>query len=125
MTADEEVPDTIPTARTVLEMATINGARVAGLGDRTGSITPGKRADLVVIDGSAPNVAPLMDPVAAVVLCADVSNVDTVIVDGVVKKRDGRLTESFDRARRLVEDARDHLVGQVERLDRWSAVPQG
>jgi 5-methylthioadenosine/S-adenosylhomocysteine deaminase len=121
--ADTEVPETIPTARQMIEMATINGAHVAGVADRTGSLTPGKKADVVVIDASAPNTAPLLDPVAAVVTAADVSNVDTVIVNGVVKKRDGRLVDSFDRARRLVEESRDHLVGQVERVDRWTALP--
>jgi cytosine/adenosine deaminase-related metal-dependent hydrolase len=55
-------------------------------------------------------VAPVIDPVAAVVLCADVSNVETVIVDGVVRKRDGRLLADVDKARGLVEASRDHLV---------------
>ena len=48
---------------------------------------PGKKADIVIIDGSAVNVAPIIDPVGAVVCAADVSNVKTVIVDGEVLKR--------------------------------------
>ena len=68
--------------RQVLRWATLDGAKVAGIADRTGSITPGKKADLVIIDGSAVNVAPVIDPVAAVVCAADISNVETVIVDG-------------------------------------------
>ena len=68
------------------------------------------QADVVVIDATALNVAPVIDPVAAVVLCADVSNVETVMVDGVVRKRDGRLVADVDRARGLVESSRDHLV---------------
>lgn len=120
--ADVEVPDTIPTARDMLEIATINGAYVAGVEDRTGSLTPGKKADVVVIDATGPGIAPVMDPVAAVTLSADVSNVDTVIINGEVKKRDGQLVDDFDRARRLVEESRDHLVSQVERKERWSAV---
>ncbi|HEU0213867.1 MAG TPA: amidohydrolase family protein [Jiangellaceae bacterium] len=108
--ADTGVPDTMLTARQMLEMATIHGAHVAGLEDRTGSLTAGKQADVVVIDATALNVAPVIDPVAAVVLCADVSNVETVIVDGVVRKRDGRLLGDVDRARGLVEESRDHLV---------------
>ena len=55
-------PDLI-TARQVLRWATLDGAKVAGIADRTGSITPGKKADLVIIDGSAVNVAPIIDPV--------------------------------------------------------------
>ena len=51
------------TSRHVLAMATIGGAKVAGIADRIGSITPGKKADLVIIDGHAVNVAPVIDPV--------------------------------------------------------------
>jgi len=113
--ADTPVPDTMLTARQMLEMATINGAEVAGVADRTGSLTPGKQADVVVIDATAINVAPLIDPVAAVTLSADVSNVETVIVGGVVRKRDGRLLADVGRARGLVESSRDHLIAEVER----------
>jgi 5-methylthioadenosine/S-adenosylhomocysteine deaminase len=109
--ANTEVPETMLTARQMLEMATINGARVAGVEDRTGSLTPGKKADVVLIDAGALNVAPVIDPVAAVTLSADVSNVDTVIVNGVVRKRDGKLLADVDNARRLVEASRDYLLG--------------
>jgi 5-methylthioadenosine/S-adenosylhomocysteine deaminase len=101
------------TARQMLEMATINGARVAGLDDRTGSLTPGKRADVVLIDARPLNVAPVIDPVAAVTLCADVSNVETVMVDGQIRKRDGKLVGDVDRARNLVEAARDYLLAET------------
>jgi 5-methylthioadenosine/S-adenosylhomocysteine deaminase len=101
------------TARQMLEFATINGAYVAGLEDRTGSLTPGKKADVVLIDGRALNVAPIIDPVAAVTLCADVSNVDTVIVNGDVKKRGGKLLADVDKARREVEASRDYLAEQA------------
>ena len=111
--ADTPVPDTMLTARQMLEMATINGARVAGLDDRTGSLTPGKRADVVLIDARALNVAPVIDPVAAVTLCADVSNVETVMVDGQIGKRDGKLVGDVDRARNLVEAARDYLLAET------------
>jgi len=112
--ANTEVPANILKARDMLQMATLNGAAVAGLEARTGSLTPGKQADVVVIDATALNVAPLIDPYAAVTLCADVSNVDTVIVGGNVRKRDGRLVADVAQARRLVEAARDHLAQQVE-----------
>jgi cytosine/adenosine deaminase-related metal-dependent hydrolase len=112
--ADVPVPDTMLKARQMLEIATRNGAHVAGLEDRTGSLTPGKRADVVAIDATALNVAPVHDAAAAVALSADVSNVDTVIVDGVVRKRDGRLTADVARARRLVEESRDRLLAAKE-----------
>jgi cytosine/adenosine deaminase-related metal-dependent hydrolase len=113
--ADTTVPETMLTARKMLEMATINGAEVAGVADRTGSLTPGKQADVVVIDATAINVAPVLDPVAAVTLSADVSNVETVIVGGVVRKRAGRLLADVGRARGLVESSRDRLIAGVER----------
>jgi cytosine/adenosine deaminase-related metal-dependent hydrolase len=113
---NEPVPETMLTAKQMLEMATLNGAHVAGLESRTGSLTPGKRADVVLIDARAINVTPVHDPVAAVTLCADVSNVDTVIVDGVVRKRNGALVGAdLDRARRLVEESRDRLLEEQGR----------
>src|SRR6266540_788896 len=119
--ANTEVPETMLTARQMLEMATINGAHVAGLEARTGSLTPGKKADVVVIDGRALNVAPIIDPVAAVTLCADVSNVDTVIINGQVRKRDGKLLADVAGARRLVEASRDHLIARVQEKQSQSA----
>ncbi len=107
--ANTDVPDTMLTARQMLEMATINGAFVAGVEDRTGSLTPGKKADVVLIDARDLNMVPVKDPVAAVTLSADVSNVDTVIVDGVVRKRGGKLLADVDRARRLVEASCEYL----------------
>src|SRR5207237_167151 len=87
------------------------GARLAaGLEDVTGSLTPGKRADLVLLDATALNMAPVHDPVAAVTLSADVSNVDTVIVDGVVRKRGGKLLADVTAAWAGVEASRDYLV---------------
>jgi 5-methylthioadenosine/S-adenosylhomocysteine deaminase len=100
------------TSRQVLEWATIGGAEVAGIADRTGSLTPGKKADVVIIDGSAVNVAPIIDPVGAVVCAADVSNVKTVLVDGEILKEDFRLTASLDGPRKAVEASRDYLVSK-------------
>ncbi len=85
---------------------------VAGVDDRTGSLTPGKKADIVIIDGSAVNVAPIIDPVGAVVCAADVSNVRTVIVDGEILKDDFRLKASLDGPRKAVEESRDYLVSK-------------
>ncbi|MCZ4609804.1 amidohydrolase family protein [Streptomyces sp. Lzd4kr] len=112
--ANMPVLDTMLTARQMLEFATLNGAHVAGVEDRTGSLTPGKRADVVAVDATALNVAPVHDAAAAVTLSADVSNVDTVIVDGVIRKRDGRLVADVDRARRLVQESRDRLLAAKE-----------
>ncbi|WP_326596629.1 amidohydrolase family protein [Streptomyces sp. NBC_01803] len=77
--------------RDVLEFATLAGARVAGLGDLTGSLTPGKQADLILIRANDLNLAPVTDPAAAVVLAAHPGNVDTVLVAGRPVKRGGRM----------------------------------
>lgn len=103
-------PETMLTARDMLTMATLDGAHVAGLEDRTGSLTPGKQADVVVIDATAIGVAPVHDPVAAVTLSADVSNVEHVIVGGVFRKRDFRLVADYTAAVSRVQASRDYLV---------------
>ena len=114
---DEELDGNVPTpdlidSRQVLRWATLESAQVAGVGDRTGSITPGKKADLVIIDTKAVNVAPVIDPVGAVVCAADISNVRTVLVDGQVVKDDFRLVADLSGPRRAVEESRDYLVSQ-------------
>ncbi|WP_211588830.1 amidohydrolase family protein [Allorhizocola rhizosphaerae] len=101
------------TAADMLEIATLNGAHVAGLEAKTGSITPGKRADLVLLDATAINMTPIHDAAAAATLCADVSNVDTVMVDGVVRKRGGKLLADAARAGALVEESRDRLLSRL------------
>lgn len=77
-------------ARRVLELATIDGARALGLADRVGSLTPGKRADLILLRATDLNLAPVTNPVRAVVQSAQPANVDTVIIDGRILRRDGR-----------------------------------
>jgi len=110
---DEPIPQTMLTARDMLQMATVNGARVAGLDGRVGSLSPGKQADVVLIDARSINVMPFHDATCAVVLSADVSNVDTVIIGGQVRKRGGTLLADVDRARELAENSRESLVAAV------------
>lgn len=83
--------DTLP-ARRVLRMATIDGARALGLDDSIGSIEPGKRADLQLINLECLHTTPHPDPVSAIVYAADRSNVESVIVAGRFLMRDGMLT---------------------------------
>jgi len=111
--AESPIPESMLTARDMLTMATLNGAKVAGLEGRTGSLTPGKKADVVLIDARAVNVFPYHDATTAVVLSADVSNVDTVIVDGVVRKRGGRMVADVEAVRRLAEASREALLDAV------------
>ncbi|ESP89769.1 amidohydrolase family protein [Candidatus Halobonum tyrrellensis] len=85
----EQIQSVSPTVHRALEFATIEGARALGLADEIGSLTPGKRADITLIDTDDLNTAPVHDPVETVVLQSGIGNVDTVIVDGTVVKRNG------------------------------------
>jgi 5-methylthioadenosine/S-adenosylhomocysteine deaminase len=78
-------------ARDLLEFATVNAAHSCGLDARTGSITPGKDADLIVLRTDDLTVFPVTDPVATIVTAGHPGLVDTVIVAGRVVKRDGAL----------------------------------
>jgi 5-methylthioadenosine/S-adenosylhomocysteine deaminase len=103
------------TCRDVVEFATIEGARACGLGDRTGSLTPGKQADVIVLAPS-PATAPLNNPLGAVVYAAHPGLVDTVYVAGRCRKRAGRLLDAdmndidLDDLLRQAARSRDHLV---------------
>jgi 5-methylthioadenosine/S-adenosylhomocysteine deaminase len=84
-----------------LEMGTINGAKAMGIADKTGSLVPGKRADIVLLRASDINMVPFQDGHSAVLHSANTSNVDTVIVDGKVLKSGGRiLSANVDDVRR-------------------------
>lgn len=89
----------------VFAMATINGASALGLSDVTGSIAAGKRADIVLVRATDLNLAPMGAPVGALIRFASPSNVDTVIVDGRVVKRAGKLVNiDVDQ---VISEARD------------------
>lgn len=109
------------TARRVLELATIEGARSMGLGDRIGSLTPGKRADLIMVDTRALNLAVISEPAHMLVEAAQPANVDTVIIDGRIVKRAGRLTTIDVGA---VIDAAARASTEVRRRAGWNWPPQ-
>jgi 5-methylthioadenosine/S-adenosylhomocysteine deaminase len=79
--------------RRVLQMATIDAARSLGLGDVVGSLTPGKRADLILVRTHDVTTAPVTDVTNTLVLAAGPQDVDTVIVDGRIRKQGGRLLD--------------------------------
>ena len=89
-----------------LEMATIDGARAIGLDDRIGTLEVGKQADLLVLRADTPNLAPLSNPIGAVVHAAGVHNVDAVYVAGRPVKERGVLT--LDVAAVLAHAAASH-----------------
>lgn len=82
---------TIPVpSREALAWATIGGAKALGLDKVTGSLTPGKKADLILLRANDANLFPLRDPIFGIVEQAHAGNVDSVMIDGVWRKRDGR-----------------------------------
>jgi 5-methylthioadenosine/S-adenosylhomocysteine deaminase len=80
------------TARRVLELGTIEGARSMGIDDLVGSLKPGKRADIITVTTRALNMGGFADPAHLLVGSALPENVDTVVIDGRILKRDGKLT---------------------------------
>lgn len=74
-----------------LSWITIRGAEALGLQDRVGSLTPGKQADVVLIRADGLSMRPVHDPVSSVLMQGSAANVDTVLVAGEFKKRDGKL----------------------------------
>jgi cytosine/adenosine deaminase-related metal-dependent hydrolase len=96
-----EIPptSTIP-VREGLRWATVEGARMLGLDHRIGSLTPGKAADLVMLNATDLNLWPLHDPVSTVVMQAGLSNVEAVMIAGVWKKKNRQLLLA-DRAGKL------------------------
>ncbi len=98
------------TTRDVIRYATVDGAAATGLGGVTGSLTPGKQADLVVLRADRPNIAPVNDPIGAVVWGMDTSNVDWVFVAGRALVRHGELTADVARAREVITAAQREVA---------------
>jgi cytosine/adenosine deaminase-related metal-dependent hydrolase len=92
--------------RDVIRHATVDGARVAGLAAVTGSLEPGKQADVIVLRADRPNIFPVNDPIGAVVWGMDTSNVDWVFAAGRAVMRSGVLDADVQRARELAAEAR-------------------
>lgn len=99
--------------REVIRWATVDGAGAAGLGSVTGSLEPGREADLVILRTDRPNIAPVNDPIGAVVWGMDTSNIDWVIVGGRPLMRHGVLEGDVDRARDLAVASRDRVAGAI------------
>ena len=92
-------------ARQALQMATIDGARALGLAAQCGSLTPGKRADLIIVRAGDLNLATAGDrQIDRLLMAAQPANVDSVMVDGRFVKRGGKLV-AVDAAK-IAQDAR-------------------
>jgi 5-methylthioadenosine/S-adenosylhomocysteine deaminase len=98
------------TTRDVLRYATINGAKALRLDNKVGSLTPGKEADIIILDATKINVAPLNQVPGAVVSLMDRTNVETVIVAGKVRKWKGQLLDvDLNHLRSQIEASRDYI----------------
>jgi len=105
-------PTVVP-AETVLEMATINGAKAMGLESEIGSLETGKKADLIVVDINKPHLTPSPNPVSTVVHCATGDDVDTVVIDGQIVVRDGRCLTLDEEA--VLREARQRAADVYRR----------
>ena len=95
-------------AETVLEMATINGAKALGLEHEIGSLEVGKKADLIVIDLERLHTTPSINPVSTLVYAATGGEVDTVMVDGTVLVKQGQLLSMDEHE--IIAQANNHAV---------------
>jgi cytosine/adenosine deaminase-related metal-dependent hydrolase len=112
LAGEENLPPFL-TTRDVIEFATIEGARANGLADKTGSLTPGKEADVIMLRTDRPNIFPINDPIGAVVWGMDTSNVDSVFVAGKALKRNGQLLGvDLNQVRKMAYESRDYVVSK-------------
>jgi cytosine/adenosine deaminase-related metal-dependent hydrolase len=120
----EEDPTIVP-AESVLEMATINGAKSLGWEDQIGSIEIGKNADLIIVDMDKPHLTPAPDPVSTIVYAANGSDVDTVLINGnfIMKNREVLTLDEegvMEEARRRFPDVMKR--GGLDISPRWPVV---
>jgi len=104
----------IITARQILEMATINGAKALGLENEIGSLEVGKKADITIMDMEKAHILPVHDPVASLVYCANCGDVHTVIIDGKIVMEHGQVktvdeSEVYRRAYEVVHGLKEKV----------------
>jgi len=106
------------TVKRLVQLATLDGAVDLGIADKTGSLTPGKQADIILVRTTDINMTPMGDPYEALVSLAQPGNVDTVIVDGRILRQSGKFT-TLDHAK-VVKDAQEAAAGLRSRA-KWPA----
>ena len=112
---DEAVSSVDLDQRDMLRLATLDAARVWHLDDQIGSLTPGKQADVTIVDMRPPHLDGFGDPVTTLVMGAGAADVETVIVGGELVKAGGALVGPYaDRARELMHESRVRLRGRAE-----------
>jgi 5-methylthioadenosine/S-adenosylhomocysteine deaminase len=105
------------TTKKLVQMATIEGAEDLGFADRTGSLTPGKRADLILVRTGDPHMGDIGDSYDALVQLAQPSDVDTVVVDGRILRRKGAFT-ALDYGKLLADASQS--VAALKTKANWS-----
>lgn len=98
-----------------LQWATIGGAKALRIDHLTGSLTPGKKADIVLIDGSDLSIAPVHHALNTVVDFATGANVKTVMIDGVIQKRDGKLLYPSNKLEKKLETLHARSARLIEK----------
>ncbi|WP_448033111.1 amidohydrolase family protein [Bradyrhizobium liaoningense] len=112
-------PTTTIPVREALRWITTEGARMLGRERQIGSLTPGKLADLVIINASDLNLVPVHDPVATVVMQTGLANIEAVMIGGAWRKRNGRLlAEGLETKKELLAKSGRRLVQDIERQRR-------
>jgi cytosine/adenosine deaminase-related metal-dependent hydrolase len=103
-------PPKLVNVREVLECATVNGAACAGLSAKCGTLTPGKEADIVMIRTDDVSLYPSNNAIGTVVAAADIKNIDTVIIGGVVRKSGGKMLGlNWPKLRQQIDESRNYL----------------
>lgn len=111
---------TVPTklslsSRDALTWATVNGADACRLGNKVGSLTPGKKADIILIGGETFNMFPRPNPVGTALFQAHPGNIHSVLIDGKFRKRDGRLVGvDYAKAREMATKQSESLFARAE-----------
>ncbi len=109
---------TVADARSVMKLATIEGARTLGLSSHIGSLEVGKAADIIIVNSRKPHLAPLYNPVSHMVYCASGADVRDVIVSGQVVVRNRQLL-TFD-----VADVLERVAEIARRIGQFLTPPQ-
>lgn len=121
--ASREATGAIPAATTIttreaLRWITIEGARMLGRESSIGSLTPGKKADLVVVNANDLNLWPVHDPVSTILMQSSIANIEAVMIDGIWRKRHGRLLAAdLDHNKHKLERSGMRIVAEIERQE--------
>jgi cytosine/adenosine deaminase-related metal-dependent hydrolase len=106
--------DVLPPGK-ILEMTTIDGAKAFRLDDQIGSVEPGKKADIILVDLDKPHFYPLNMYVDKITYFANGNDVDTVIVDGEILMRN-RVVKTVNE-QEILEAAQEQLEAALGRVD--------